>query len=55
MTYSCAYFPGPGVAGRGPGAKLDLIEQKLALSPGDRLLDVGCGWGSLIVHAVHSR
>jgi cyclopropane fatty-acyl-phospholipid synthase-like methyltransferase/DUF1365 family protein len=32
-------------------AKLDLICRKLALAPGMRLLDVGCGWGSLILHA----
>src|SRR5208283_2771697 len=56
MTYSCAYFPsGRESLAEAQSAKLDLIEQKLGLVPGDRLLDVGCGWGSLIVHAVQSR
>jgi len=32
-------------------AKLDLICRKLRLKPGERLLDIGCGWGGLIMHA----
>jgi cyclopropane-fatty-acyl-phospholipid synthase len=54
MVYSCAYWssdaPGYGL----PDAqrdKLELICRKLDLQPGMRLLDVGCGWGALAVHA----
>lgn len=52
MVYSCAYFLSPDepleTAQR---RKLDLICRKLDLKPGDRFLDVGCGWGALIAHA----
>ncbi len=54
MAYSCGYWtddrPGYGVADA-QRDKLDLICRKLELRPGARLLDVGCGWGSLTVHA----
>ncbi|WP_340384654.1 cyclopropane-fatty-acyl-phospholipid synthase family protein [Streptomyces sp. SS7] len=54
MAYSCGYW-----AGEGPGftsadaqrAKLELICRKVALEPGARLLDIGCGWGALTLHA----
>lgn len=52
MVYSCACFLDPTesleVAQR---RKLDLICRKLDLRPGDRFLDVGCGWGALAIHA----
>ncbi len=52
MQYSCAYFTdwenGLEQAQRD---KLDMICRKLRLAPGDRLLDVGCGWGGLLCHA----
>ena len=52
MVYSCAYFE---TAERSLEdaqlAKLDLVCRKLRLRPGERLLDVGCGWGALIMHA----
>jgi cyclopropane-fatty-acyl-phospholipid synthase len=55
LTYSCAYFPAGATALTAAGlldvaqdAKLDLIARKLRLGPGTRLLDIGCGWGSLI-------
>lgn len=52
MTYSCAYFASPQTDLDGAQrAKLDLVCRKLALRPGDRLLDIGSGWGSLIAHA----
>src|SRR3954468_13318746 len=54
MVYSCAYWtsddPGYGLADA-QHDKLDLICRKLDLKPGMRLLDVGCGWGSLAMHA----
>ena len=52
MTYSCALFrDGATTLEQAQQAKLDLICRKLALAPGDRMLDVGCGWGSLALHA----
>lgn len=52
MVYSCAYFaPGVETLAGAQLAKLDLICRKLRLRPGQRLLDVGCGWGGLIVYA----
>ena len=52
MVYSCAYFP-PGVGDltQAQQAKLDYICRKLRLEPGERFLDIGCGWGALIRHA----
>lgn len=52
MTYSCAYWK-DGVESLDDAqiAKYDLICKKLNLQPGMRLLDVGCGWGGLAVHA----
>ena len=52
MVYSCAYFATPATSlDDAQRAKLDLVCRKLALRPGMRLLDVGCGWGSLVLHA----
>ncbi len=52
MAYSSAYFTAPDQSlADAQRAKLDLICRKLDLEPGMRLLDVGCGWGSLILHA----
>lgn len=60
MAYSCAYFTRavPGTPADpdytladAQRDKLDLVCQKLELAPGARLLDVGCGWGSLGLHA----
>lgn len=52
MAYSCAYFTKPDdPIEDAQRAKLDLVCTKLDLRPGDRLLDVGCGWGSLAIHA----
>jgi cyclopropane-fatty-acyl-phospholipid synthase len=53
MAYSCGYYgddPDQSVESA-QRAKLDLVCRKLDLGPGSRLLDVGCGWGSLSLHA----
>jgi cyclopropane-fatty-acyl-phospholipid synthase len=53
MVYSCAYWEkgSEGTLEEAQRAKLDLICRKLDLRPGQRLLDVGCGWGSMVLHA----
>ncbi|MDQ3957589.1 MAG: cyclopropane-fatty-acyl-phospholipid synthase family protein [Actinomycetota bacterium] len=52
MTYSCAYFERPGLTlDEAQEAKYDLVCRKLGLRPGLRLLDVGCGWGGMVLHA----
>ena len=51
MTYSCAYWTGDSTLEQAQRDKLDLVCAKLAIEPGTRLLDVGCGWGSLVEHA----
>ena len=53
MVYSCAYFESADVdLDRAQDRKLDHICRKLRLRPGQRLLDIGCGWGGLVIHAV---
>ena len=59
MAYSCGYWasdaPGYGLADA-QRDKLALVVSKLGLGPGSSLLDLGCGWGSLTVHAArHCR
>jgi cyclopropane-fatty-acyl-phospholipid synthase len=52
MIYSCAYFADPSDdLDRAQERKLDYICRKLRLLPGDRLLDIGCGWGGLVIYA----
>lgn len=52
LVYSCAYFPNGGEdIDTAQRAKLDHLCRKLRLAPGERLLDIGCGWGALIRHA----
>jgi cyclopropane-fatty-acyl-phospholipid synthase len=52
MTYSCALFSrGATTLEEAQEAKLELVCEKLRLKPGDRVLDVGCGWGSFPIHA----
>ncbi len=61
MVYSCAYFEQSDQnLEQAQQAKLDHICRKLQLQGGDRLLDIGCGWGALVIHAarhygVHSH
>ena len=52
MVYSCGYFKSADCSLDGAQlAKLDLVCRKLRLRPGERFLDVGCGWGALVIHA----
>jgi cyclopropane-fatty-acyl-phospholipid synthase len=46
MVYSCAYWSEAADLDRAQEAKLDLVCRKVALKPGMRVLDIGCGWGS---------
>jgi cyclopropane-fatty-acyl-phospholipid synthase len=55
MAYSCAYFHQPtDDLETAQNNKFDHICQKLALRPGQRLIDIGCGWGGLILHAAQN-
>jgi cyclopropane-fatty-acyl-phospholipid synthase len=52
MAYTCARYPSPGATlEEAQASKFDLVARKLGLRPGMRLLDVGCGWGAMVVHA----
>ena len=52
MVYSCAYWATPSQSLESAQvAKLDLVCRKLRLRPNERFLDVGCGWGALVIHA----
>ena len=52
MTYTCACYPSEDATLEEAQAyKHDLVARKLALRPGMRLLDVGCGWGGMVMHA----
>jgi cyclopropane-fatty-acyl-phospholipid synthase len=53
MVYSCAYFETADEdLDTAQARKLDYLCRKLRLRPGERLLDIGCGWGGLVIHAV---
>jgi len=56
MTYSCAVFRSPDEPlADAQRNKYELISRKLGLEPGMRLLDVGCGWGGMVLHAAHEH
>jgi cyclopropane-fatty-acyl-phospholipid synthase len=52
LLYTCAYFANAEESiDTAQARKLDYVCRKLRLQPGERLLDIGCGWGSLVMHA----
>jgi cyclopropane-fatty-acyl-phospholipid synthase len=52
LVYSCGYYDGGATSlGEAQLAKIDYILEKLQLEPGERLLDIGCGWGALVMRA----
>jgi cyclopropane-fatty-acyl-phospholipid synthase len=56
MTYSCAVFAEPQMSlAQAQRAKLELVCRKLALSPRDRVLEIGSGWGAFAIHAAHAH
>ncbi|HEX4622889.1 MAG TPA: cyclopropane-fatty-acyl-phospholipid synthase family protein [Solirubrobacteraceae bacterium] len=56
MVYSCAYFSSPDdTLEEAQTRKLETICRKLRLRAGDRLLDIGCGWGALVLHAAREH
>jgi cyclopropane-fatty-acyl-phospholipid synthase len=56
MTYTCAVYPAPDATLEdAQRAKYELVCGKLALEPGMRLLDVGCGWGGMAMHAAENH
>jgi len=56
LTYSCAYFERPEMSlDEAQRAKLEYVCRKLRLRGGERLLDIGCGWGSLALHAAREH
>jgi cyclopropane-fatty-acyl-phospholipid synthase len=56
MTYSCALFSrGATTLEQAQEQKLELVCSKLALQRGERVLDVGCGWGSFAIHAARNH
>jgi cyclopropane-fatty-acyl-phospholipid synthase len=55
MLYTCAYFPtAPTGLEEAQVAKMDHVCRKLALRPGDRVIEAGCGWGALALHMARS-
>lgn len=55
MVYTCAYFTDwNNTLEQAQTDKLDMSCRKLQLKPGERLLDVGCGWGAMVIHAVQN-
>lgn len=55
MTYSCAVWRGASTLDEAQREKLELVCAKLKLKPGERVLDVGCGWGAFVMHAAREH
>ena len=51
MTYTCGYWKDAKTLDEAQFAKLDLVCKKIGLQKGQRVLDIGCGWGSFGIHA----
>ncbi|PSQ97897.1 MAG: hypothetical protein BRD55_00385 [Bacteroidetes bacterium SW_9_63_38] len=51
MNYTCGYWPNANPLEAAQVAKMDLVFRKVGLEPGDRVLDIGRGWGSLMKYA----
>ena len=51
MNYSCGYWENASNLDEAQEAKLDLICRKIGLKPGQRVLDIGCGWGGFVIYA----
>ncbi|HXS61237.1 MAG TPA: cyclopropane-fatty-acyl-phospholipid synthase family protein, partial [Streptosporangiaceae bacterium] len=55
MAYTCACYPtGDSTLEQAQENKFDLVARKIGLEPGMRLLDVGCGWGGMVMHAAQN-
>ncbi len=54
LAYSCAIWDGCDDLGEAQQAKFDLVCRKLDLGPGDRVLEIGCGWGGFAMHAART-
>jgi cyclopropane-fatty-acyl-phospholipid synthase len=54
MNYTCGYWPDAETLEEAQIAKMDLVCRKVGLEPGDRVLDIGCGWGSLMKYAAET-
>ncbi|NPC98349.1 cyclopropane-fatty-acyl-phospholipid synthase family protein [Nocardioides sp. zg-DK7169] len=56
MTYTCAVYPDETASlEQAQETKYDLVARKLDLRPGQRLLDIGCGWGGMVLHAAREH
>lgn len=55
MIYSCAYWRENETLEDAQEAKLDLVCRKIGLRPGDRVLDIGCGWGGFLARTTIER
>jgi cyclopropane-fatty-acyl-phospholipid synthase len=56
LAYSCAYWPDPALSlADAQRTKLDRLCDWLALEPNDHLLEIGCGWGGMAIHAARTR
>lgn len=54
MTYTCGYWKNATSLEEAQKAKLDLVCRKIDLQPGQKVLDIGCGWGSFMKHAAEN-